>query len=87
MLRDAPIIRENLKTLSRIILVIFLIVCCFRFRICVHVDTQHFGENGLTGKIPDFFEHTSRLQELGLEHNKFTGTIPPNIGKLTGLSK
>lgn len=43
------------------------------------------NENKLSGEIPDFICNFTRLSQLWLSYNNFSGSLPNNIGKLTRL--
>ena len=38
----------------------------------------------LSGTIPAFLGTLVKLEELKLEHNSLTGTIPPELGNMSG---
>ncbi|KAL7175125.1 hypothetical protein ACSBR2_028849 [Camellia fascicularis] len=45
----------------------------------------NLGNNYLSGRIPNCWQHWQYLRVLKLENNKLMGTIPPSIGHLASL--
>ncbi|KAI8030106.1 Receptor-like protein EIX2 [Camellia lanceoleosa] len=58
---------------------------CGRMRKQNWMFVLNLGNNYLSGRIPNCWQHWQNLQVLKLENNKLTGTIPLSIGHLASL--
>ncbi|KAL7253673.1 hypothetical protein ACSBR1_008090 [Camellia fascicularis] len=58
---------------------------CGRLRKQNWIVALNLGNNYLSGRIPNCWQHWQDLRVLKLENNKLMGTIPPSIGNLASL--